>query len=310
MFMARHRLPEGKVAERKAPDRKTSGRYASRLGTLERRYDFHLGEAIRAALQGNHDKAATHSETALSISRELYAGAPDPGRHQPELAAALCNHARYGVTPLHTIALLTESAGHYASLAATDPDVYEVPRIDVLTRIAVASELSGDTADAVSLLREVIAMFSRAPAADLAERDLGLARARFGLGRCLLKTGATTDGLTETDAGLAVAEAALERLPVLPADPDWLGRTPRYLQLAVPDWAAAAVRSMTLHEAAGRWQHAAAAARAAVRLSGGLAGLGGDSLREAYEAIRARADAIWARADWAHTEQPQRAPAG
>ena len=310
MFMARHRLPEGKVAERKAPDRKTSGRYASRLGTLERRYDFHLGEAIRAALQGNHDKAATHSETALSISQELYAGAPDPARHQPELAAALCNHARYGVTPLHTIALLTESAGHYASLAATDPDVYEVPRIDVLTRIAVASELSGDTADAVSLLREVIAMFSRAPAADLAERDLGLARARFGLGRCLLKTGATTDGLTETDAGLALAEAALERLPVLAADPDWLGRTPRYLQLAVPDWAAAAVRSMTLHEAAGRWQHAAAAARAAVRLSGGLAGLGGDSLREAYEAIRARADAIWARADWAHTEQPQRAPAG
>ena len=87
MFMARHRLPEGKVAERKAPDRKTSGRYASRLGTLERRYDFHLGEAIRAALQGNHDKAATHSGTALSISRELYAGAPDPARHQPELAA-------------------------------------------------------------------------------------------------------------------------------------------------------------------------------------------------------------------------------
>jgi hypothetical protein len=67
---------------------------------------------------------------------------------------------------------------------------------------------------------------------------------------------------------------------------------------------------MTLHEAAGRWQHAAAAACAAVRLFGGLAGLGGESLREAHEAIRARADAIWARADWAHTERSQRAPAG
>jgi hypothetical protein len=309
MFKARHRPPEGRGAERKAPDRRTSGRYASRLGTLERRYDFHLGEAIRAALQGSHDKAATHSGTALSISRELYAGAPDPARHQPELAAALCNHARYGVTPLHTIALLTESAGHYAALAAADPAVYEVPRIDVLTRVAVASDTSGDTNDAVSLLREVIRMYLRAPAADPAERDLGLARARFHLGRCLLKTGAAADGLTETDAGLALAEAALERLPVLAADPDWLGRTPRYLQLAVPDWAAAAVRSMTLHEAAGRWQHAATAARAAVRLSGGLAGLGGESLREAYEAIRARADAIWARADWAHAEHPQRAPA-
>jgi hypothetical protein len=305
MFMARHRPPEGRAAERKASDRRTSGRYASRLGTLERRYDFHLGEAIRAALEGSHDKAATHSGTALSISQELYAGAPDPARHRPELAAALCNHARYGVTPLHTIAMLTESAGHYAALAAADPAAYEVPRIDVLTRVAVASDMSGDTTGAVSLLREVIRMYLRAPAADPAERDLGLARARFQLGRCLLKTGAAADGLSETDAGLALAEAVLERLPVFVADPGWLGRTPRYLQLAVPDWVAAAVRSMTLHEAAGRWQHAAAAARAAVRLSAGLAGLGGDSLRESHEAIRARADAIWGRA-----EHPQRAPAG
>ena len=310
MFMARHRPPEDRVAERKAPGRRTSRRYASRLGTLQRRYDFHLGEAIRAALEGNHDKAATHSGTALSISRELYTAAPDPARHQPELAAALCNHARYGVTPLQTIALLTESAGHYAALAAADPDVYEVPRIDVLTRVAVVSDMSGDTADAVCLLREVICMYLRAPAADPVERDLGLARARFHLGRCLLKTGAVADGLTETDAGLALADAALEGLPVLLADPGWLGRTPRYLQLTVPDWAAAAVRSMTLHEAAGRWQHAAVAARAAVRLSGGLAGLGGDSLRQAHAAIRARADAICARADWAHTEHPQRASAG
>lgn len=310
MFMARHRPPEDGVAERKAPDRRTSGRYASRLGTLERRYEFHLGEAIRAALQGSHDKAATHSRTALSISRELCAAAPDPARHQPELAAALCNHARYGATPLHTIALLTESAGHYAALAAADPAVYEVPRIDVLTRVAVASDMSGDTTDAVCLLREVIRMYLRAPAADPAERDLGLAKARFHLGRCLLKTGAAADGLTETDAGLALAEAALERLPLLEADPGWLGRAPRYLQLTVPDWAAAAVRSMSLHEAAGRWQHAAAAARAAVRLSGGLAGLGGDSLREAHAALRARADVIWARSHWAHTEHPQRASAG
>src|SRR5262249_58366179 len=135
-------------------------------------------------------------------------------------------HARYGGTPLHTIALLTESAGHYAALATADPAVYEVPRIDVLTRIAVASDLSGDTADAVSLLREVIRMYLRAPATDLAERDLALARARFHLGRCLLKTGAAADGLTETDAGLALAQAALERLPVFAADPDWLGQNP------------------------------------------------------------------------------------
>src|SRR5215472_3342886 len=150
MFMARHRPPEDRVAERKAPGRRPSRRYASRLGTLQRRYDFHLGEAIRAALEGSHDKAATHSGTALSISRELYAGASDPARHRAELAAALCNHARYGGT-LHALALLTESAGHYAELAEADPAAYEVPRIDVLTRVALAADTGGDTPGAVSL---------------------------------------------------------------------------------------------------------------------------------------------------------------
>lgn len=303
MFMARFRPPERETPDRRASSRKTASdrrapdRKAARLGTLERRYDFHLGEAIRAALQGSHDKAATHSETALSISRELCAGEPDPAPHQPELAAALCHHARYAGTPLHVMALLTESAGHYAALAQADPAMYEVPRIDVLTRIALASDTSGNTRDAISLLREVIGMYLKAPAADPAERDLGLARARFHLGRCLLKTGAAAEGLAEMEAGLALAARALGRLRIQVRGPGWLGAAPRCLQLAAPDWAAAAARAMTLHATAGRWERAAAAARAAVFISGGLAGLGGDSLREAHEAIRARASAIWARAD-------------
>src|SRR6201996_9697086 len=97
----------------------------SARGTLERRYDFHLGEAIRAALQGSHDKAAGHSGQALLISRELYAGAPDPARHKPELAAALCAHASYGGGAWQAIAMLAESAGHYAALAEADPAAYE-----------------------------------------------------------------------------------------------------------------------------------------------------------------------------------------
>ena len=88
-----------------------------RHSTLERRYDFHLSEAIRAALQGSHDKAAGHSGQALLISRELYAAATDPARHQPGLAAALCAHARYGGSTWQAIEMLTESAGHYAALA-------------------------------------------------------------------------------------------------------------------------------------------------------------------------------------------------
>lgn len=293
MFMARYRPQE----------RRMSDREALRLGTLERRYDFHFGEAIRAALQGSHDKAATHSGTALSISRELYAGASNPGRHQADLAAALCNHARYGGI-LEALTLLTESAGHYAALAAADPSRYEVSRIDVLTQVALAADSAGNTASAARLLREVVRMYLSAPAADLAERDLGQARARFHLGRCLLKTGAAADGLAETDAGLALAAAAVARLRVRLSGPDWVNTAPRYLQLAAPDWVGAAVRAMTLHAAAGRWESAAAAASAAVVVSAGLADLGGDILREARDDIRARADAIWAQIE------PQRTAAG
>jgi hypothetical protein len=295
MFMARQKSPE-----LKAPSRRTL-----RIRTLVRRYDFHLGEAIRAALEGNHDKAATHSATALSLSRELCAGARDPQWHRAELAAALCHHARYSSDATQTIALLTESAGHYAALAKADPAGYEVARIEVLTKVALASDTSGNTRDAITLLREVVSMYIEAPAADLAQRDLGLARAKFHLGRCLLKTGSEADGLAETDAGLALASRALDRMRVQAFAPGWLATAPRYVQLAAPDWAAAAVRSMTLHAAAARWESAAGAAHAAVRLSGGLAWLGGDALRAAHEAIRARADMICARA-----ERSERAVAG
>jgi hypothetical protein len=269
MFMARHER-----SARHPSARMASGRRALRLSTLERRYDFHLGEAFRAALQGSHDKAAGHSERALLISRELCADAADPASHQPELAAALCAHAGYGGGAWQAIALLTESAGHYAALAEADPAAYEVPRIDVLTRIALASDAAGSTRDAISLLREVVGMYLKAPAADTEERDLGLARARFHLGRCLLKTGMDEDGLAESQAGLELAADVLDRLQVRTEVPGWLVAAPRYLQLAAPDWAAAAVRVMTLHAAAGRWQQAATAARTAALVSGGLSDLG------------------------------------
>ena len=84
MFMARQERSVRHLSARTA-----SGRKALRQSTLERRYDFHLSEAVRAALQGSHDKAAGHSGQALLISRELCADAEDPARHQPELAAAL-----------------------------------------------------------------------------------------------------------------------------------------------------------------------------------------------------------------------------
>jgi hypothetical protein len=78
MFMARHERSARHLSARTGSGRKAPDRKALRQSTLERRYDFHLGEAIRATLQGSHDKAAGHSGQALLISRELYADAADP----------------------------------------------------------------------------------------------------------------------------------------------------------------------------------------------------------------------------------------
>jgi hypothetical protein len=100
------------------------------------------------------------------------------------------------------------------------------------------------------------------------------------------------DGLAESQAGLELAADVLDRLQVRTAVPGWLVAAPRYLQLAAPDWAAAAARAMTLHAAAMRWQQAATAARTAVLVSGGLAELGGEPLRDAHAAIKSRADQI------------------
>ena len=267
----------------------------SHVDTLKRRYDFHLGEAVRAGLQGSHDKAAGHTWRALLISRKLCADAADPALHEPELAAALCAHARYGGGAWQAIALLTESAGHYAALAESDPAAYEVPRIDVLTRIALASDAAGNTRDAIGLLREVVAMYLKAPAADQEERDIGLARARFHLGRCLFATGQRANGLAETQAGLELAADVLDRLGMV-HQPGWLIAAPRYLQLAAPDVAAAAVRAMTLLAEDGQQARAATAARTAVLVSAGLADLGGDLLRDVHATVAARAAAITAQA--------------
>src|SRR6202046_4017649 len=226
MFMAPPRRGGRRAGARRGPAAPVSGRQALWVNTLERRYDFHLGEAIRAAIEGSHDKATKHSGTALSISRELYAGAPDPARHQPELAAALCTHARYRAG-WQAIAMLAEAAGAYAELAEADPAVYEVARIDVLTRVALASDEAGSTAAAIGLLREVIGMYLKAPAADPDERDIGLARARFQLGRCLLSADQHSDGLAEIDTGLELAGEVLDRLGTAAEAPGWLDSAPR-----------------------------------------------------------------------------------
>ena len=112
------------------------------------------------------------------------------------------------------------------------------------------------------------------------------------LGRLLLKTGMDAAGRAETETGLELAADVLDRMRPQGTSPGWLVVAPRYLQLAAPDWAAAAVRSMTAHAEEGHWQQAATAARTAVLVSGGLAELGGDPLRDAHEKITTRAAEI------------------
>lgn len=276
----------------------------SEQGTLERRYEFHLSEAVRAALLGDHEKAAKHSHTALAISRELFVGARDPDRQRPGLAAALAGNARYQHA-LQAVESLTESAGHYAALACAEPSRFEVARIDVLVRVALTADEEGNTRDAIRLLREVVDMYRKVTAADPAERDAGLARACFHLGRCLLHTGEMAEGLDYTDAGLRAARDALGDL-TMPAgctgcrtqanEQGWLARAPQAVQVLAPDWAAAAIRAMALHAAADQWPAAANAATAAVRVSGGLAALGNEECGKEHAAIIAQARAIWARA--------------
>jgi tetratricopeptide (TPR) repeat protein len=276
----------------------------SEQGTLERRYEFHLSEAVRAALLGDHEKAAKHCRTALTMSRELYVGARDRDRHRAGLAAALAGSARYQHA-LQAVQSLTESAGHYAALASAEPSRYEVERIDVLVRVALTADADGNIRDAIRLLREVVDMYRKVSAADPAARDAGLARACFHLGRCLLHTGEVAEGLDYTDAGLRAAQDALgdQLVPVgctgyrpQGSEQCWLARAPRVVQLLAPDWAAAAARAMALHAAADQWNAAASAATAAVRISGGLAALGNEECGKEHAAIVAQARAIWARA--------------
>lgn len=183
----------------------------SEQDTLERRIEFYLGEAARAVLLGDQEKAAGHSAAALLISRELYAGARRPELHRAELAAALAGHARYQ-PPLAAVALLTESAGHYAVLADGEPHRCEVERIDVLVRVALTVEASGNTRDAIRLLRKVITMYRQVPGTDPVASAAGLARACFHLGRCLLTAGDAVEALAYTDEGLRQANAVLRAL--------------------------------------------------------------------------------------------------
>jgi tetratricopeptide (TPR) repeat protein len=273
---------------------------------LERKYDRHLTDSIRAAIQGRHTEAAQHSEAALAVSRDLYANSSDPARHRPALAAALYNHAgnlrRIG-RDADALTLLAEAGEHYNALVQTDRRSFSVPAIDVVVRTGLALQAAGDRDGAVQRFREAIEAYPTAPTNDRVERDLGLARTQFHLGRCLLEIGpGYTEGLAEIDTGLFAAERTREQQGITATDFSWLGKAPRSFQLIATDWIGAAVCAMEMHDAAGRFDIAADAANIAVRVSGGLAAMGGAARAPLYDAVLGRARVIWQ-----HAQNPVRA---
>jgi tetratricopeptide (TPR) repeat protein len=268
--------------------------------TLEQDYDRHLQDSMTAALQGLNTDAARHSAAALAVSRQLFAGSSDPARHRPVLASALYSHAgslrRIG-RDTEALDLLAEAGQHYESLAEADPARFQVRAIDVVVRMGLALRAIGDVAAAAQQFDAAIEAYRQAATADTVERDLGLARAHFHLGRCLLELSpGTGDGLEEIDAGLFVAERVRQEQGITAKDVSWLVLAPLSFQLIATDWIAAAVCAMELHDAAGRFDIAADAANIAVRVSAGLTATGGPGRAELYQAVLARAQTIWQRA--------------
>jgi tetratricopeptide (TPR) repeat protein len=244
---------------------------------LEREYDRQLAASFRAAVEGRNADAARYSAAALVASRALFDESTDLARHRPALAAALYNHAG----SLHRIgrdgealALLEESGQHYDALAQVDPLAFQVKAIDVMVRTGLTLQATGDLAGAERRFRDAIEAYQNAASNDTLERDLGLARTQFHLGRCLLTMGpGATDGLAAIDAGLFTAERVRQQqgIPEVP-DRAWLAMAPRSFLSFAPTWIAAAACAMELHHGAGRFDIAADAANIAVRVSAGLAG--------------------------------------
>jgi tetratricopeptide (TPR) repeat protein len=268
---------------------------------LEREYDQASRQAIAASMRGDLATAAMHSDLALDASRQLYGEAPDPHRHRPALAAALYNHAghlRRAGKNTEALRLLTESAEHYRQLAIQDPAEYQVRSIDVAVRTGLTLRSTGDEAGAAARFREAVEAYSRAPATDPVERDLGLARAHFHLGRSLLVLATSQEALGEIDKGLFIVERVRQEAGVREVtDYSWLGNAPQSFRLIAPDWIAAATCAMELHNAAGRFSVAADAGNIAVRVSAGMAALGGASYAALYQAVLAKAQIIWQQAE-------------
>jgi hypothetical protein len=262
----------------------------------EREVDALLARARAAGGRGDVDAQARWSGAALEICRTLVAEDPAARRHRAALAAGAYGHA-YRLLQVRRFedarTVLAESRRHYAVLAREDPEGYEVALCDVTLREALVSVLEGDVDGALRVGREALAAYPVARAGDGWERDFGPVRARALLGRALLMSGRRAQAVEEFDAALFAAEALRERTGLSGTDFAWLTSAPPSFRLAAPEWLGAAVGAMELHDAEGRWRVAADAADIALRVSGGLAGIGDDVALARFQAIHARAQQIW-----------------
>lgn len=268
---------------------------------LEQRHDELADLARDAASRGDYAGQARLYGDAIGVCRELVKRHPDDERHLAKLAGDLYNHAFYliragGSTRGSTGGVdeaLAESAQLYSRLALTDRGRYALAVCDVRLRMALARLQARQYDAAVAAARDALDAYQATSDGDRVERDFGVVRTHALIGRALLLGGRAEDAMVEFDEALFGAERLREQSGVAGTDFSWLAVVPESFRQAAPEWLGAAVAAMELHFAAGDWSIAADAGNVAMRVAGGLAGIGDERTTRWFEAVMHRVQEVW-----------------
>lgn len=276
--------------------RKGSDGHGRQDDDIERRHDELASLAAEAASRGDYAGQVRLYGDAIGVCRELAKRHPDDDRHLAKLAADLYNYAFYVLRAASALGVdeaLAESLQLYSRLALTGQSQYAIAVCDVRLRMALAQLQGSRYEAAVVAARDALDAYRALADGDQLERDFGVVRAHALIGRALLLGGRAEDALTEFDEALFAAERLRESTGVAGTDLSWLAVVPQGFRQAAPEWLGAAVAAMELHYAAGNWDVAADAGNVAMRVAGGLAGIGDERNARRFEAVMKRAQEVW-----------------
>jgi tetratricopeptide (TPR) repeat protein len=263
---------------------------------LERQHDELTGRAREAASRGDYAGQVRLYGEAIGVCRELVKRHPDDQRHLAQLAADLYNYAYYLLRAAGTLGVaetLAESLQLYSRLVLTGQSQYEVAVCDVRLRMALAQLRDNQFGAAVVTARDVLDGYQAITGGDQLERDFGIVRTHALIGRALLLGGRADEAMAEFDQALFAAERLREATGVPGTDFSWLAGVPGSFRQAAPEWLGAAVAAMELHYAAGDWDIAADACNVAMRVAGGLAGIGDERDARRFESLVKRSQEVW-----------------